>query len=98
MGLEVACGGRLAGRVDAFEELDGGVVQGGQHLGALPVRTRQRSSPSVSSRTSCEPFSIPQCPLTSSIRGIRSGCRRVRFVIPHTVSALLRSRLALLFL
>jgi hypothetical protein len=50
--------------------------------GADPLRTRQPSSPSVTSRTECNLFSIPQCPRANPSRRRASAASAFRLVIP----------------
>jgi hypothetical protein len=50
--------------------------------GADPLRTRQASSPSVTSRTPCSRFSIPQCPRDNSNSRSGPATAGARLVIP----------------
>lgn len=54
--------------------------------GADPLRIRLWSSPSVTSRRWCEPFSICQCSRRSASTRAASACWRLRLVIPYTTS------------
>src|SRR5262249_1921547 len=54
--------------------------------GALPERTRQASSPSVTSRTECRQFSIRQWSRTNPSRRAASAAPGGRLVIPYATS------------
>ena len=70
----VSDGVRNGGGAGHTEQADRQVPQEAMTRGPFPVRTWDRSSPSVTSRTQCRRFSMDQWPRSQAA----SGCGRAR--------------------